>query len=250
MSAPNTTRISTQVTLSRQDKPLAITAAAIFLLLPIIYLSIEYYAALSYIPYYSYLKNHTSDLGIPYAFINPMTGAQIYSYQAQLMRLNFVLNGFLYYIGHTVLLQATTSLTGGKYNIPRAIVSVVYCIGIVLVAAVPAGPGEKKDGYAIWHNLGAFLAIGGANANILLAGLAAPSTRQPVYRGLCLLLGTLGSAGLAIFLIIFIAKNGSGMSGFWQRSSIYPNQLWEFITGLHLMYLLKQTPSMGMSKRE
>ncbi|KAK4614022.1 hypothetical protein CLAFUW4_08832 [Fulvia fulva] len=246
MPGNKVTKMPSGTTLFQQMKPLAITAAVIFLALPIIYVGIEYTTSLAFIESYSYIKNHTSDLGIPYAYTDPLTNLQTYSYKAQLMRLNFVVNGFLYYIGHTVLLQATTPLTGGRYNLPRAAVSVIYCLGIVLVAAVPGGPGEKQDGKAVWHVVGAAMAIVGANVNIILAGLAAPSTTQPVYRGLCLLLGTVGSVGLAIF----VARHGGGMQGFWQRSSIYPNHVWKFLTGIHLVYLLMQSKTADAIKRE
>lgn len=218
---------------TRLKKVPALLAIIIYLATPTIYFGIEWYSSKMFVPYYSYISRFTSDLGIPYAYDDPETGHLINSWRAVMMNLNFAANGFLFLAGQICLLRATGQKT---YSTARIIVAVLYCIGIILVAVVAGGPKEHESGSVVWHGVGAGLAIFGGNINSILAAYATPSKTRPVYRTGSLLLGTGGLCGLGIFFLF----NKGGMKGFWQRSSIYPTQLWEYFTAFSLIYELWQ----------
>lgn len=219
-------------------RPAAILAVIIYLALPTIYFSVEWYASRLFVPYYSYFTRFTSELGIPYAYTDPETGHFTNSWRAVQMNLNFVVAGLLFLAGQICLQQATGPT---KFSTSRMIIAVLYCIGIILVAVVPGGPKERESGNVRWHGLGATLAIVGGNVNSILIGLATPSSAKPVYRASCLALGTAGLAGLFMF---FMAKQW-GMKGLWQRSSIYPTLFWEYLTAGSLIYELLRDDGHG-----
>ncbi|KAK4497987.1 hypothetical protein PRZ48_010643 [Zasmidium cellare] len=209
-------------------------AILIWLTAPTLYLGIERYASRMFSPYYSYLHRFTSDLGIPYAYNDPDSGHLNNSWRAVQMNLNFAVNGFLFLVGQIFLLRAT----GQKgFFTARVVIAVLYCIGVILVAAVPGGPKEHESGNVRWHSIGAILAICGGNINSLLAGFATPADSKPVYRRICLLLGTIGIFGPGLYPVL-----GSWeFKGFWQRMSIYPTQAWEYSTAVSLIFELLQT---------
>ncbi|KAF2173645.1 hypothetical protein M409DRAFT_48590 [Zasmidium cellare ATCC 36951] len=215
-------------------KPAAILAIIIWLAAPTIYLSVEWYVSRMFSPHYSYLHRFTSDLAIPYAYYDPKTGHLTNSWRAPMMNLNFAVHGFLFLAGQISLLRATGER---KLSTARLVIAVVYCIGILLVAAVPGGPREHENGRMMWHGLGAVCAIFGGNINSLLAGFATPVDSKPVYKTVCLSLGAIGFCGPALVF----AFGYRDLIGVWQRLSIYPTQMWEYSTAVSLVFELLRT---------
>ncbi|KXT09151.1 hypothetical protein AC579_7301 [Pseudocercospora musae] len=214
-------------------------ALIIYTILPITYWTTEYHAARGYTPSYSYRNDFTSNLGIPYAGIDKFTEERIFSARARLMNMNFIFNG-LHFLGAAICFTAATSRTfNSRFITARLIAAGLYCIGIILVAAVPGGPKEKQNGTASWHLLGALLAIAGGNVNSLVTGMAAPANRM-IYKSICLLLGSLGLLAFAIFLGRRAPEGRD--NGLWQRAAIYPTLVWEICTAVFLVQDMSREP--------
>lgn len=218
-------------------------ALAIYTILPITYWTTEYHASRT--PYYSYRNDFTSNLGIPYAGVDKFTNERIFSARAHLMNMNFIFNGLHFLVAGICFGAATSKTFNNKFKAARVIVAGLYCVGIILVAAVPGGPKERQNGTAIWHLLGALLAIAGGNVNSLVTGMAVPADRM-VYKCACLLLGLFGLLSFGIFLGRQ-APEGKD-NGLWQRAAIYPTTIWEICTAVFLVREMSREPESKKSQ--
>ena len=199
----------------------AVVACIIYFLNPTIYLGTELLAAQSYTPSYNYKTHFTSQLGIPYEYVEPNTGRQAFSPRANTMNIMFVIHGVLFLAGQWFLLR---TFDQPKLATARIWTARVFLVGITMVAAVPGGPrAEEPGGLGIIHVLGAFLAITSGNINSLLTGIAAE--KWGLHKVASLMCGVAGLCGL----VAFFAGGGKGPTpGFYQRISIYPTQIWMF----------------------
>lgn len=201
----------------------AIVACIIYFLNPTIYFGTELLAAQAYTPSYNYKTHFTSQLGIPYEYVEPMSGLQAFSPRANYMNVMFVTHGVLFLAGQWFLLRAFDK---PELATARIWTARVFLVGITMVAAVPGGPrAEEPGGLGIIHVLGAFLAILSGNINSILTGVAAE--KWGLHKAASLMCGVVGLCGL----VAFFAGGGRGLTpGLYQRISIYPTQIWMFFT--------------------
>lgn len=193
----------------------------LFLSTPVLYFTIEHLVAKANTQPYSYTGHFTSALAYPYLYRDRDTNALTLSPRAYLMKANFILNGLFH-------LSAQLLFIDNNLTWPRKIAAVLYCIGIVLVALDSGNTGRPKgEKKAVWHGLGALLAILSGNLGSVLAGVASEGWYGWVSVGL-------GLAGFWGF--IMWARNVEGqLRGLWQRSAIYPIMGWMGVTGVWLV---------------
>ncbi|QIX01073.1 hypothetical protein AMS68_006590 [Peltaster fructicola] len=201
-----------------------------------IWFALEGRTALSYFPRYSFQANMISDLGVPYMHFGG-TQRLDYSPIAWLMNTNFFVSACLYAFPQWLLLFATEGEKPVDRNLRtgRAILSLVFLVGLIMVGAVPGGPEEKKNGRIVEHQIGATLSILGGNLCSIVAG-ASPDQLKPVvtdlaYRIGCIFLGVLG----IVSVIALITVTPESQAGTVERLAVYTIFAWELLTGVSLL---------------
>ncbi|KAF2213569.1 hypothetical protein CERZMDRAFT_96399 [Cercospora zeae-maydis SCOH1-5] len=205
----------------------AILACIIYFVTPALYFGIEFYVSQEYSPSYSYEEHYTSQLAVPVEYVERNTGRLAFSPRGNLMNAMFFANGILFLLGQRLLLS---SFKAPRLATTRMVVAVGYMVGTTMLAAVPAGNKQEEAGLAPVHFIGAVLAIVLGNMNSLLTGITAE--RWGLHKIVSLVCGVVGLVGLGVFVV---SGEDSPTPGLYQRSSIYPTEVWMFFTADMLM---------------
>ena len=198
--------------------------AALWISAAVLFLAFEAIAAAA-IPSYSYIAKYISVLGVPE-----------WSPRAGLMNLGFYLQAALFLTGALVAVRAIGGrLTGAVFLLLTA----TNAVGNFLVGFVHGFSPLWNDGYEWLHGFGAFLAIGGGNAAIVVGSVVvgrAVSVRW--YRPVGVMIGV---AGLVFAgLLHTYARWAMDFShiGLIERACVYTIMAWQIFTGLVLLVLL------------
>lgn len=199
-------------------------AAALWISGAVIFLGFEAIAAAA-IPDYSYTAKYISVLGVPE-----------WSPRASLMNWGFYLQGVLFLAGALV---AVRSIHGRWTGVVFVLLTATNTVGNFLVGFVHGFSPLWNDGYEWLHGFGAFLAIGGGNAAILVGAVVigrAVSVRW--YQPIGVMIGVAGLVFAA--MLHTYARWAADFShiGLVERACVYTIMAWQIFTGLTLLVLL------------
>jgi hypothetical membrane protein len=197
----------------------------------IIYLLGEAIAAAAFEPTYSYARNYISDLGVSECGVIS-EGRVICSPLHNLMNVNFVLHGLLFFTASALVIKALKSLSVKYLFLALA---GIHLAGNILIAVFHGGAAEG-DGTAHYHLVGAVLAIMGGNLAIFISSLAKELKAPLVIRTLSKALPLLGFVGFVFLAIAQIYSTPIFFpDGVWERISVDTIMLWEITIGLWLI---------------
>lgn len=199
-------------------------AAALWISGAVIFLGFEAIAAAA-IPDYSYTAKYISVLGVPE-----------WSPRASLMNWGFYLQGVLFLAGALV---AVRSIHGRWTGVVFVLLTATNTVGNFLVGFVHGFSPLWNDGYEWLHGFGAFLAIGGGNAAILVGAVVigrAVSVRW--YQPIGVMIGVAGLVFAA--MLHTYARWAADFShiGLVERACVYTIMAWQIFTGLTLLVIL------------
>lgn len=207
----------------------SIAAAVLWMLSALVHLTTEAVTAAAFAGY-SYATNYISDLGIP--DVGEYQGRAIDSPLHVVMNVGFVVQGGLYLAAACIVVR-TCSTGLGRLLVALAI---VYAIGISLVGTVHGTQASDDDGSAIFHVLGAGMAIISGNVVAIAVGVGV-SREHP--RSPCALasiaLGAVGLIGLAMLQVDSATTRVDLLAdGVWERIAVYAVTAWQLLTGIVL----------------
>ena len=203
-------------------------AALTWLAAGLMWLALEAFSAAAF-PGYSYAKNYISDLGVPLSAGGQ--GGAIGSPRHLAMNVNFIGHGLLFLLGGVFAFRGGAAAGRARYGFLS--LTIIYAIGSALVGTFHSSAQTVAVGPISLHVLGAGLSIIGGNAAIIVAGLNA--RRLGAANGYGTTSVTLGTLGL-LCLVTLQAGSPFGLTGLWERGSVYSITLWEIGTGV--AYLL------------
>lgn len=219
-----------------KSSPLKV-AGLVWVLAGAIYLLAEAVSASAFTPAYSYAHNFISDLGVA-GCGGQMQGRPICSPLHDVMNGAFVLEGVGFLIAAAI---AGRALTGALRWVFVALAA-IHAVGMILVGVFHGSDAAVADGTGIYHVLGATLAIFCGNlTGLCAAGL--PPWRQPVLRGVSIILPVLG----IVSVVCLIQSQTAGVKfpfadGTLERGSVYSITAWQMVTGL---YFLRRRPAVA-----
>ena len=193
----------------------------------VVFVAFEAIAAAA-VPSYSYVAKYISVLGVPE-----------WSPRASLMNWGFFLQGALFLVGAVL---AARVIRGLWANLIFLLLAATNAVGNVLVGVVHGFSPLWNDGYDWLHGLGAFLAIGGGNAALVVGSVVvgrAVSVRWYAPAGMLI-----GVAGLVLAVMLqTYSKWAVDFShiGLVERACVYTIMIWQIFTGLVLLVLLART---------
>ena len=200
-------------------------AGAAWLLAGLVFIVGEAIAATQFTPGYSYAVNYISELGAVGCV--DKDGTPACSPLGEMMNVVFIASGLLF--GVAAVLAST--LLSGRARIVQLALGVAHAVGLVLVGVFHGGAFVRQDGTAVFHVLGAFLAIVCGNLAIATTPLAAFGAPAGLRR-VGLWLAVAGIGGLIVLVIAGATKTfippGDGA---WERLSVYTITAWEFVVG-------------------
>ncbi len=208
----------------------SIAAGVLWMLSALVHLTTEAVTAAAFAGY-SYATNYISDLGIP--DVGEYQGRAIDSPLHVVMNVGFVVQGALYLAAACIVVRACS--TGlGRLLVALAI---VYAIGISLVGIVHGSQASDDDGSAIFHVLGAGMAIisGNVVAIAVGVGVSREHPRSP-YALASIALGAVGLVGLAMLQVDSATTRVDLLAdGVWERIAVYAVTAWQLLTGIVLL---------------
>lgn len=208
----------------------SIAAGVLWMLSALVHLTTEAVTAAAFAGY-SYATNYISDLGIP--DVGEYQGRAIDSPLHVVMNVGFVMQGALYLAAACFALRACA--TGlGRLLVALAI---VYAIGISLVGIVHGSQASDDDGSAIFHVLGAGMAIISGNVVAIAVGIGASrEQRRSPYALASIALGVVGLIGLAMLQVDSGTASVDLLAdGVWERIAVYAITAWQLCTGIVLL---------------
>ncbi|MFI5511040.1 DUF998 domain-containing protein [Mycobacterium sp. NPDC051804] len=194
-------------------------AAMLWISGAVIFVGFEAIAA-SAIPSYSYIGKYISVLGVPE-----------WSPRATLMNWGFYLQGALFLAGALVAVRA---IGGRLKGVVFLLLTAANAAGNLLVGFVHGFSPLWNDGYEWLHGLGAFLAIGGGNAAIVVGSIVVGRVSARWYRPVGVMLGV---AGLVLAAMLYTyARWAADFShiGLVERACVYTIITWQIVTGIVL----------------
>lgn len=202
-------------------------AGSAWLLAGLIFVLVEAFAATQFTPSYDYAVNYISELGVTVCK-NATGGVQACSPQADLMNAAFIGSGLLFGMA-TVLIFPQLQ---GKGRRRMLALGVTHAIGLVLVGVFHGGAFVGAEGLAVFHVIGALMAIIGGNLAIAFAPVARDFNAPVFLRKLGPWAAAAGLAGLVVLVITSGAKLGIPPGeGAWERLSVYTISLWDVLIG-------------------
>lgn len=216
-------RCSTVVAVTTSRRTLHVVAV-LWISAAVIFVAFEAIAA-SAVPSYSYVAKYISVLGVPE-----------WSPRASLMNWGFFLQAALFLAGAVVAVRVIRGVWAGLFFL---LLVATNAVGNFLVGIVHGSSPLWNEGYEWLHGLGAFLAIGGGNAAIVVGSVVvgrAVSVRW--YAPIGVLIGAAGLV-LAVMLQTY-SKWAVDFShiGLVERACVYTIMIWQIFTGLVLLVLL------------
>jgi hypothetical membrane protein len=208
---------------------LLITAGALWVLTAIVYLTAEAVTAAAF-PGYSYAHNYISDLGIPE--VGAYDGREIDSPLHVVMNTAFVIQGLLFLTAAVLAVRASA----GRWRRPFVGLAAAYAVGVTLVGLVHGSQASADDGSAVFHVVGAALAIIGGNLAAIVAGVGARATAPSIYSPISIMLGAVGLIAL-VMLRVDAGTTSIDLlpDGTWERIAVYTVTAWELLTGVVLL---------------
>lgn len=206
-------------------------AGAAWLLAGLVFVIVEAIAATQFTPGYAYAVNYISELGV----VGCMEGytALPCSPLADYMNAAFIGSGLLFGVGAILIY----SQLEGRGRRTLLALGIIHGIGLVLVGVFHGGAFVGAEGLAIFHVIGALMAIVGGNLAIALAPVArefgAPAALCRLGPWAC----AAGLGGLVVLIVSSGAKLGIPPGeGAWERLSVYSITVWEVVIGGWLLF--------------
>lgn len=187
----------------------------------VIFVAFEAVAAAA-VPSYSYVAQYISVLGVPE-----------WSPRASLMNWGFFLQGALFFAGAVVAVRTIRGLGAGLVFV---LLVAINTVGNFLVGIVHGFSPLWNEGYDWLHGLGAFLAIGGGNAAVVVGSVVvgrAVSVRWYAPVGVLI-----GIAGLVLAVMLQTYSKWAGdfsHIGLVERACVYTIMTWQIFTGAVLL---------------
>ena len=176
-------------------------------------------------PTYSYAHNNISDLGVP-SCGGKVDDRVICSPWHTVMNTSFIVQGVLFLIAALLLYR----LLPGRRQWIYLTLGIIHGIGFTLVGLVHGSPEAGLSGALAWHIFGAALLILSGNIAAIFVGARV----RPTHPRLGLTGIILGALGL-LSLIVMGAMSGHRIASAFERGSVYPFILAEFIAGIALL---------------
>jgi hypothetical membrane protein len=195
------------------------TLAALWLTAALVFFASEAIAAASVAPpnRYSYASNYISQLGVPG-----------WTRLAAVMNASLCLQGILFFIGAVIAARASAA---GRRRL-FLVLAALYSLGTILVAAIPFGVGTPVSNLAVFHWLGALLAIFGGNAAIVAgSSVVAGLVEVRWYRKTSVVFAVLGF----VSFLILSQPAAQPTLGIWERGSVYSIMLWQIFSAVLLL---------------
>ncbi len=207
-------------------------AGAAWLLAGLVFVIVEAVAATQFTPGYDYAVNYISELGVV-GCREAYNGVQACSPLGDLMDAAFIASGLLFGAGAALLYP---QLQGRGRRLLLAL-GIIHAIGLVLVGVFHGGSFVGQEGLAVFHVIGALMAIVGGNLAIALAPVARVFGAPAALRRLGPWAAAAGLGGLLVLIISSGAKLGIPPGdGAWERLSVYSITLWQVLTGGWLLF--------------
>lgn len=196
-------------------------AAVAWISAAVVFVAFEAIAAVA-VPSYSYTAQYISVLGVPE-----------WSPRASLMNWAFYLQGALFLAGAIAAVRAVRRVwTGAAFLLLTAI----NAVGNFLVGLVHGFSPLWNDGYEWLHGFGAFLAIGGGNAAIVVGSVVvARAVSVRWYRPVGAMIGV---AGLVLAVMLQTYSRWApdfAHIGLVERACVYTIMTWQIFTGIVLL---------------
>lgn len=206
-------------------------AGSAWLLAGLVFVIVEAVAATQFTPGYDYAVNYISELGVVGCLDKP-GGVQACSPLSDLMNAAFIASGLLFGVGAALIYP---QLQGRGRGLLLAL-STVHTIGLVLVGVFHGGAFVGQEGLAVFHVIGALMAIVGGNLAIAMAPVARTFGAPVALRRLGPWAAAAGLGGLLVLVIASGAKLGIPPGeGAWERLSVYTITLWQVLVGSWLL---------------
>lgn len=196
--------------------------AALWLSGAVIFVGFEAIAAAA-IPSYSYTAKYISVLGVPE-----------WSPRAGLMNAGFYLQGALFVTGAVIAVRAIRPRWTGTAFVMLAFTNAA---GNFLVGYVHGFSPLWNDGYEWLHGFGAFLAIGGGNAAVVVGSVVVGRVSARWYAPIGVMIGL---AGLVVAAMLYTYARWAvdfSYIGLVERACVYTIMAWQVFTGLTLLAL-------------
>jgi hypothetical membrane protein len=205
------------------------TAGSLWILAALVYLAAEAVTAAAF-PGYSYADNYISDLGIPE--VGDYEGRPIDSPLHAVMNAAFVIQGLLYLAAAVLAVLAYRARSRWLF----VGLAAAYALGVALVGLVHGSPANAENGSAVFHVVGAGLAIIGGNLAAIVAGAGVRRHAPSAYPTISIALGAVGLLGL-VMLRIDASTTGIDLlpDGTWERIAVYTVTVWQLLTGVLLL---------------
>lgn len=208
----------------------SIAAGVLWMLSALVHLTTEAVTAAAFAGY-SYATNYISDLGIPE--VGEYQGRAIDSPLHLVMNVGFVVQGALFLAAACFALRVCAARLGQLL----VALAIVYAIGISLVGIVHGSQASDDDGSAIFHVLGAGMAIISGNVVAIAVGFGVVRERpRSPYALTSIALGVIGLFGLAMLQIDAGTTTVDLLpDGVWERIAVYAVTAWQLMTGTVLL---------------
>jgi hypothetical membrane protein len=208
-----------------------VLAGAAWLLAGLIFVTVEAIAATQFTPGYDYAVNYISELGVV-GCKEAYNGVQACSPRADLMNAAFIGSGLLFGIA-TVLIYPQLQ---GKGRRRLLVLGITHAIGLVLVGVFHGGAFVGAEGLAVFHVIGALMAIVGGNLAIAFAPVARDFNAPTFFRRFGPCAAAVGLGGLVVLVISSGVKLGIPPGeGAWERLSVYTISVWDVLIGAWLL---------------
>lgn len=194
--------------------------AVLWISAAVIFLGFEAIAAAA-IPDYSYTAKYISVLGVPE-----------WSPRATLMNWGFYLQGALFLAG---ALLAVRAVRGRVTGVVFLLLTAINAAGNFLVGFVHGFSPLWNDGYEWLHGFGAFLAIGGGNAAIVVGSVVLGRVSPRWYRPIGVMIGVAGLVFAALLHTYARWAVDFSHIGLVERACVYTIMTWQIFTGIVLL---------------
>jgi hypothetical membrane protein len=216
------------VRVTSRRRPLT-TAGLLWVLAALVYLTAEAVTAGAF-PGYSYADNYISDLGIPE--VGAYEGRAIDSPLHAVMNTAFVVQGLLYLAAAVLVVRVSADRSRWLF----VGLATAYAVGVALVGLIHGSQANAENGTAVFHVVGAALAIIGGNLAAIVAGVGLRGYTPPAYSAISMTLGVVGLIGLVMLQVdARIAGVDILPDGTWERIAVYTVTAWQLLTGVLLI---------------
>ncbi|MEH3089004.1 MAG: DUF998 domain-containing protein [Microbacterium arborescens] len=209
-------------------RPIQSKSAVLWIIAGAVYLAAEAISASAF-PGYSYATNYISDLGVQ--DVGTFQGRAIDSPLHVVMNTAFILHGVLFAAAAVLTVRGTA----WRPRTRRWFVSLalVHGVGIILVGVFSGSQANVDNGLAVFHVLGAGMAIIAGNLAVIVAGIALLRS-GPRWLGTASVV--LGVAGLIGLVGLLVDSNSTAIDllpdGVWERAAVYSIIAWELLAGV------------------